>query len=321
LERREAELCRALCDAYRNRDDIRMLLDIELDKRLDDIVGSGTVKYVIYQVVATAKSQGWQGAFIEAVLADRADNTELKKWGSKYHSPTAKQPEGPPATGSMPPWQLLDSVYFDLKQIRSAIRQAIAAPPGSVLGFGVTYPELMFVNKLRDLLPRLLQGETMPKEPLSLKPELFKVSHQVRQVAGYRRDLESANVVCVVHVAKVPQDYVSDFWGQVRWEFGAAGRHLVLLFAGDESTVFPSGVTVLPPPRFDLDDVALWAENAVIQNQWPPSLGIAWTNLLRAYAFHDGEFDVRMLYDEMDRTIKEILFDAAKFRLKLENRK
>jgi hypothetical protein len=318
LERREAELCHALRDAYLRHDEIRMLLDIGLDKRLDEIASSGNLRVVIYELVSTSKSQGWQEALIEAVIADRPDNPMLKEWIEKYHWP--KRPEGRPEVGSSPRWQLLDSVYFDLKQIRSAIRQAIASSSDRILGFGVTYPELMFVDKLRDLVPHLLPGETLPQQPLSLRPDLFKVSHQVRQVGGYRRDLDSANVLCVVHVAKVPQDCISDFWGQVCREFSAADRHLVLLFAGDDSTAFPPGVTVLPPPKFDLDDVALWAENTVIQNDWPLSLGIAWADLLRAYAFHDGELDIRMLYEEMDRTIKEIRFNADTFRLKLENR-
>lgn len=297
-----------------------MLLGTALNKRLDEIVSSGvTLRIVAYELVSVAKSEGWLDALIGAVMSDRSDNPALKEWFERYYPPQ-RQPEGNPHTGSLPRWQLLDSVYFDLKAIRSTIRQAIANPSDRTLGFGITYPEFMFVNKLRDLVPHLLHGETVPKEPLSLRPELFKVSHQVRQVCGYRRDLESANVLCVVHIAKVPRDYISDFWNQVRQELMATNRFLILLFAGDDSTAFPAGVTMLPPPQFDLDDVALWAENTVLQNGWPPSLGMAWTDLIRAYAFHDGELDIRMLYDEMDRTIQEIRFNADMFRLKLENR-
>jgi hypothetical protein len=318
LEHREVELCGALRDAYRDLDDIRMLLDIGLDKRLDEIVRSGNLRFVVYQIVSTSASEGWQDALIKAVITDRPDNAALKEWIGKYYAP--KQSQGRRVAGSSPHWQLLDSVYFDLKKIRSTIRQAIATSSGRILGFGVSYPELLFVNKLRDLVPHLLQGETLPQEPLGLRPEVFKVSHQVRQVGGYRRDLESTNVLCVVHVNKAPQDYISEFWSQVCLEFNTANRHLVLLFAGDESTAFPPGVTMLPPPKFDLDDVALWAENTVLHYGWPSNLGIAWTDLLRAYAFHDGELDVRMLYDEMDRTIREFRFNTDTFRLKLETR-
>jgi hypothetical protein len=318
LERSEKELCHALGDAF-NRDDLEMLLDTELNQRLDDIAPASLVhKTVVYRVVRTAKSYGWLDKLIAVALADRPDNGELKEWARRHHSATRLQSGG--AASSMPRWQLLDSMYFDLKPIRAAIRQAIRAPSGAVLGFGVTYPDSVFVDKLSDLISSSLDGDTQCKAPLNLKPELDKVSRKVRQVCGYRQDLDSAHVLCVVLVGAVPAGHIADFWRQVRLEFGAAARHCVMLFCGDESTEFPPGVTVLPPPRFDLDDVEQWAEDTVMRFKWPPALAGAWTELLRAYALQDGELDVRMLYDEMDRTIKEIHFDADRFRMKLEDR-
>jgi hypothetical protein len=184
----------------------------------------------------------------------------------------------------------------------------------------VTYPDSVFVDKLCDLIASALDGETQCKAPLNLKPELDKVSRKVRQACGYRPDLETAHVLCVVLVSAVPAEHIADFWGQVRREFAAAERHFIVLFSGDETTEFPPGVAMLPPPRFHVDDLEQWAEDTVMQINWPPGLAGAWSELLRSYALHDGELDVRMLYDQMDKTIKEVRFDADKFRMKLENR-
>lgn len=318
LDRRHVDLYQALRSAYVNREDLEMLLDIELDMNLNDICDNLNLRITIYNVVKVAKSQGWIDKFIEAAREDRPDNEALKEWAKRYHA--LKQNNDRSVADSISRWQLLDSLYFDLKAVRAAIRHAMLAPEGRVLGFGVTYSDLVFVGKLRDLLKNVLEGETQYKDPLSLKPELDKVSRKVHQVRGYLRDLDSANVLCIVLVDAVPHDHISDFWIQVCQEFGEATRHFVLLLAGDESTVFPHGVTVLPSPRFDLDDVAQWAEDTIIQIKWPHSLAAAWTDLLRADALHDGQLDVRTLYEAMDRSIKEIRFNPDKFRFKLENR-
>ena len=319
MERREAELCQALRDAYVNREDLEVLLDVELDENLDEIAASNVnLKITIHRVVKTAKSQGWLNEFIQAVLADRASNTLIKEWAKNYQA--SEQLNKDSGADPLAAWQLLDSVYFDLKPIRAVIRQAMSTPGGRVVGFGLTYSDLVFISKLRDLLTNVLDGETQCKDPLNLRPELNKISRKVLQVRGYHRDLDSANVLCVVLVDTVAQDYIYDFWSQVCEEFSEVNRHFVLLFAGDESTIFPPGVTVLPSPQFDLDDVAQWAEDTVNQIKWPHRLASAWTDLLRSDALHEGVIDVRTLYEAMDRSIKEIRFDPDKFRSKLEYR-
>jgi hypothetical protein len=238
----------------------------------------------------------------------------LKAWARKYRQ--AEIGDRSPPTEQ----QLLDSVYFDLTDMRKAIRRAKAAAPSRVLGFGVTYSEFVFVNKLCDWLANYLLGETQRKDPLNLKPELAPVSRRLRQVARYREDLESANVLCLVLVDAVPRECIAEFWDGICHDFAGIGRYLALVFTGDGSTAFPPEVAVLPPPRFDLEDVALWAEEMISRRGWPPDMADAWTDLLRDEALDNGELDVPALYEAMDRSIQAIRFEPDEFRVKLEMR-
>jgi Effector-associated domain 1 len=314
LDARESALCAALHEAYINREDLEIVLAQALDKSLDDIAASGPLKHIIFQVVKTAKSEGWLDDLVGAVLADRPGNTSLQAWARSYQLVDLADP-GPPTQQ-----QLLDSVYFDLKELRNAIRRAKAVAPSRVLGFGVTYSELVFVNKLCDWLANRLVGETQRKDPLNLKPELAPVSRRLHQVERYRRDLESANVLCLVLVDAAPREYIEEFWGRICQDFGGIGRYFVLVFTGDGNTTFPPGVAVLPPPRFDLEDVANWAEDMISRRGWPPNMADAWTELLCEEALDDGELDVRALYEAMDQSIQAIRFEPDKFRMKLEKR-
>ena len=71
---------------------------------------------------------------------------------------------------------------------------------------------------------------------------------------------------------------------------------------------------------FDKDDLAVWAANTIMQIKWPVTLVAAWTELLCADADTGAGLDIGMVYEAMDRSIKEIRFDAEGFRRKLENR-
>ena len=284
---RESGLCAALRDAYASREDLEMMLGLSLDKSLDDIDTSGSsLRYIIFQVIKVAKSEGWLDNLVEAALEDRPENKPLRAWSRKYQQAETGDPRPPTEQ------QLLDSVYFDLTDMRKAIRRAKVAAPSRVLGLGVTYSEFVFVNKLCDWLANYLLGETQRKDPLNLKPELAPVSRRLRQLARYREDLESANVLCLVLVDAVPQECIAEFWDGICQDFAEIGRYFALVFTGDGSTAFPPGVAVLPPPRFDLEDVALWTEEMISRRGWPPEMADAWTDLLRDEALYDGELNV-----------------------------
>jgi hypothetical protein len=317
LDTRESELCRALLDTYLTRDDFEELL-ADIGKNLNSIVESSVnLRITVRRVVRTAKAEGWLGALEAAALADKPDSPALKRWHQKHCAP--RRP-GHSAPGTVPAWQQFDPLYFDLTPIRAAILQAMMVASSTVLGFGVRYWDFAFVNKLRDIVMGHLVGVTQCKDVLSLKPEYDKLSRKVDRVRGYGQDLDSANVLCVVLVDTAPTDHFARFWEQVRQGFGGGGNQLILLFVGDESTAFPPGVTELPQPRFDKDDLVVWAANTVMQIKWPVTLAAAWTELLCAGADTGAGLDVGMVYEAMDRSIKEIRFDAEGFRRKLENR-
>jgi len=291
------------------------MLGLALGRSLDDIDTSGSsLKYVIFRVIKVAKSEGWLDSLVEAALENRPENQLLKAWVRKYQQADPGDPSPPTAQ------QLLDSVYFDLTDMRKAIRRAKAMAPSRVLGFGVTYSEFIFVNKLCDWLANYLLGETQRKDPLNLKPEVAPVSRRLRQVARYRQDLESANVLCLVLVDSVPLECIAEFWDGICQDFAGVGRYFSLVFVGDGSTVFPPGVAVLPRPSFDLEDVALWAEEMISRRGWPPGMADAWTDLLREEALEDGELNVAALYEAMDRSIQAVRFEPDEFRVKLEIR-
>jgi hypothetical protein len=211
-------------------------------------------------------------------------------------------------------------MYFDLKPIRAALLQAITMPSGPVLGFGVTYGDFAYIDKLQDIVIGHLAGETQSQQPLSLKPEHGRVSSKVERVRRHIDDLASANVLRVVYVDAAPAADFAEFWQQVCQMLRGSSRHLVLLFVGDAGMTFPLGVTVLPPPRFDRDDLTLWAADTVMQIKWPVALAPAWTDLLCAGASDGPDLDIGMIYEAMDKSIKEIRYDAEGFRRKLENR-
>ena len=318
MHARETELCRALLDAFPERADFEELLR-DIDRHLDHIVASSmNLTLAVRRVVRTAKAEGWLAELEVAAQECNPGNPLLIAW-HRNHS-AYPQPAQFPFPGTVPAWQQLDPVYFDLKPIRAAILQAVMAAKEPVLGFGVRHWDFTFVYKLRDIVTGHLQGETLCRDLLDLKPELDRLSRKLERVRSYGQDLEFANVLCVVLVDAAPADHVARFWEQARLDLSGSAHRLVLLFVGADAAEFPPGVTELPPPKFDKDDLTVWAANIVMQIRWPVPLAAAWTELLCAGADTGAGLDVGMVYEAMDRSIKEIRFDAEGFRRKLENR-
>jgi hypothetical protein len=312
-------LCRALREAFPDYEEFKELL-ADIDKNLDDLVPPSVgLRIAVQRVVRTAKSQGWLAVLETAAVEVNPGNPALKAWHAEHCVERRSAVVASAAVG-VPAWQQFDPVYFDLTTIRAAIFRAIMAPPEPVLAFGVRYYDFAFINKLRDIVMGHLEGETQCKDPLNLKPEYDKLSRKVARARSYGQDLNAAHVMCVVLVDAAPAGHIADFWQQVRSEFARSTHHFVMLFVGDEDTAFPGGVTELPPPRFDRADLSVWAVSTVMQIRWPVTLAAAWTDLLCAGADNGAELDVGMIYEAMDRSIREIRFDAEGFRRKLENR-
>lgn len=326
MDARESELCRALLDAYPTREEFVEVLD-DIEKNLDVIVSSQlNLVLTVKRVVRIARREGWLADFESAAREGNPGNPKLQAWYEEYCVRLVAPPEVAAPVSAPPEWRQFEPVYFDLKPIRAALLQAITMPSGPVLGFGVTYGDFAYIDKLRDIVIGHLAGETQRQQPLSLKPEHGRVSSKVERVRRHIDDLASANVLRVVHVDAAPAADFAEFWQHVCQMLRESSRHLVLLFVGDAGTTFPIGVTVLPPPRFDRDDLTLWAAdtgrqiNTVMRIEWPVTLASAWTDLLCVGASDGPDLDIGMIYEAMDKSIKEICYDAEGFRRKLENR-
>ena len=317
LDARESELCRALLDTYLTRDDFEELL-ADIDKSLNSIVESSVnLRITVRRVVRIAKGEGWLGTVEAAALEDKPDSPALKRWHQEY---CAARPQAVPAVPA-PAWQLMDSAYFDLAEIRYLIREAMNASTDHVVGFGVTDPEETFVKKLRHWLQGHVVGETELKDRLYLSPLVHSPGKWLEQVRAYRKDLDEVNVLFEVMVDSALSDNaITTFWTGVCRDFGGASRRLVLVFVGTRDD-YPGGVTVLPPPRFKRIDVALWAENVVRQRGWSLDLATIWTTWLCERAVLDGQLDVRMLYGAMDKSVDHFrMLSPEEFRAKLESR-
>jgi hypothetical protein len=325
LDARESQLCCALLEAYPTRDEFAEVLS-DIERNLDAIVASQlNLELTVKRVVRTARRQGWLADFERAAMEGNPGNPALLAWYDSYCARLVALPVAAPVS-AQPESRQFEPVYFDLKPIRAALIQAITMPSGPVLGFGVTYGDFAYIDKLQDIVIGHLAGETQRQQPLSLKPEYGRVSSKVERVRRHIDDLAAANVLRVVYVdAALAADF-AEFWQQVCQLLHKNSRQLVLLFIGDAGTTFPLGVTVLPPPQFDRDDLAIWAAETgrqittVMRIEWPVTLAPAWTDLLCAGASDGPGLDIGMVYEAMDKSIKEIRCDAEGFRRKLESR-
>jgi hypothetical protein len=319
----EEELCDAIRDAY-DLAQLKRLLYWRCDGiRIEDIATGMNFENTVFEVFLAAKEGGWlTEKLIPQVLAGKPGNSRLREWARKYRSP--QQPAGPAAQaaeGASPAWQLMDSAYFDLAEIRSLIREAMAMHSGQVIGFWITYPESTFVRKLSGWL-QSHAGITESKDRLYLSPIVSSLDYRLRQVREYRQLLDTVNVLCEVVVDGVLSDgAITDFWTGVRQEFGGAKYRLILVFVGVRPS-FPAGITVLPQPQFTRFDVEFWVENLLRQRGWPLDLATDWTAWLCERASVSGQLsalDVRMLYEAMDSSVKDFrMVPLAEFRARLK---
>ena len=317
MDARELELCRALTDTYLTRDDFEELL-ADIDKNLNTLVESSVnVRITVRRVVRTAEAEGWLDAVEAAALADKPDSPALRRWHHKYRAERLR----PVSIDSVPVWELMDSAYFDLAEIRYLIGEAMNASASQVIGFGVTDPEETFVKKLRHWLQGLAIGETELKDRLYLSPLVRSPGKWLEQVRAYQKDLDEVNVLLEVMVdSALSEDVITTFWTGISQDFANASRRLILVFVGTRDG-YPDAVTVLPPPQFKRLDVVLWAQNVVLQRGWSLDLATIWTKWLCERAALDGQLDVRMLYSAMDKSITHFrALSHDDFRAALESR-
>ena len=302
--------------AYPQRVSLERLLSYRLERRLNDLVGNEAgMQVVVFRLITAAREGGWIGALVDAVLKDRPDNAALRSWARRHWvAPAGVAIEPPP-----PAVQLLNTAFFDLNPIRRRIIEAKGAAGSRLLGFGVHYPEMLFVDKLCDWLPYCL-GELARKDWLSLRPEMSSVDTRIKHVTQYLGELASVNVVCRVFADRVPTDSVGAFWQGVREQCGEPDSWFVFIFAGTLTDGYPPGIVALDPPAFDRSDLTLWAQEVVSRLTWPAPLADAWCQLIAERSGDPHGLDVRLVYEAMDRSISHARHDPAGFRRLLEER-
>jgi hypothetical protein len=305
-----------LLAAYPQRHDLeRMLFYCPMRRRLADYAGEVGMVQVAFQLLSSAVAEGWLVGLVDAVLADRPNNPEVRAWVSAHGWASGAAEPAPPADQ-----QLLDTAFFDLTGLKRVIQAAKVSSPSRLLAFGVDYSEPVFIKKLCSWLPYCI-GEVELKEWLNLRPELASVDIRIKHITRYLADLEWVNVLCPVLADGVATEVVSAFWDGVRAHCGEPDRWFVVIFAGRLSDGYPPGITPLPPPLFDRVDLTFWAQEVVSRRGWPAPLAEAWSGLLAEAAADGASLDVRLLYEKMDDSIRHARQDPAGFRRTLEMRR
>jgi hypothetical protein len=308
----------AVLDAYPARTGLEKLFFYRLEKELNTLAGDGGMEGVVLQVLRSAKAQGWLARFIDAVLADRADNPALRRWAEQcgWHS-RAAQPLPPPDQ------QLLDSAFFDLQELRWQIRAARDAAAGPVLGLGLHDTDYVVVRKVCDWLPYCLD-DIKVKDPLALRPDLGSVDAWVKKTLAYLPDLDLGNLACPIIADRTPAHLIAEYWDSLRQHIGGQHQYwFVAIFTGSvEGGVtgedYPAEIKPLAAPvieRHHLDD---WTEQTVRRLRWPTPLAKAWTQLIVNQCWDGTKIDAHMMYVVMDRSIGDVRHRQEAFRQQLE---
>lgn len=295
----------AIVDAYRSRDALERVLLYKLDKRLSHHADvNAPLPMIVFRLLEAATGGGWLESLVTAVLADRDGNHALRSWAADCWA--APEPSAD--------HQMLDSAFFDLDPLKRGIIHARTKATRRVLGFGLLDADQLVVNKLCEWL-RYYLYETERKDWLHLRPERGGVDLRLKQVRRYLPDLDMVNVVCPILTEGATEQAVTAFWEGIGQHFGAHEYWFVTLFVGP---VHPDGVVVLPAAAADETDLILWAQQLVSQRRWPPQLAESWTTLITAQCRTDAGLDMRMLFEAMDSSIRQVRQSPSQFRRQLE---
>jgi len=306
LEQLEA-FARALLKAYQGPDQLREMLFYRGKQHA--VPHSDSFSSCVHTLIRTAWGEGWMHLLIDAVRKDRPESSFISDWLRDVRDPSAV------SAGDTQLRELMDTAYFDLYHLRRRVARAARSAParGGVIAFGFADPDEIFLHKFSDWLCTYF-GEAQQKAALTLRPDLAALGQKLDLIKRYRRELETTSVLCVVRV-----DGGTPFWQAAGAAFAAAARRMILLFIGGPDAKFPPGITELPAPRFNIDDVDVWTHAVARRLGWPDEVAVAWTNAIELACWQGDECSVRALYEEMDAAIKDTYFyDEAAFRRRLE---
>jgi Effector-associated domain 1 len=304
----------ALIDAY-TPEELDILLYVKLSRSFSGIATGGSFKVRVFNLVRTARREGWLPDLVIYAGKERPGNTRMKDWitanGHVVGAAVAPQFDDIIAR--------YESMNFDLIELRKIVLRAIKYPVNPVIGLVVRYPDDVFITKLCGWLESNLSNAKR-KDALNLYSDFGSVSDRIRAVTRYRRDLDTADVLCKVYAQGVSMAVVAEFWRDVQREFAQISRRLVLVFACDSLVDLPAGMVELPPPRFEVTDLDIWTRDIVLLCGWPVELADEWTDLLCDEAMNEDVLDIRSLYETMDDHIREMRYQPHVFRQRLEGR-
>ena len=99
------ELTQALVDAFPTKEALSQMLKFQLDKNLNNIVSESNLKGMVFELIQTAKAQGWLEKLLLGAKKENPDNPHLKNItlgsASKADHGTSQPPALTPALAEL----------------------------------------------------------------------------------------------------------------------------------------------------------------------------------------------------------------------------
>ncbi|WP_328473071.1 serine protease [Actinoplanes sp. NBC_00393] len=200
---------------------------------------------------------------------------------------------------ALPAHRLVDTAYFDMDTVKSAILAVIDGRADRSLAFGLPDVDMKVVDNLAAWLPSYI-GQVAPKSQFAMRAEIGSMDAWERYVTRYLPDLDRRNVICPVLVDGVDTELVAELWKRIRTACTHGRQRLIIFFVGRPSAGFPDGIDQLPSPSVRHQDIAEWAQLVVTARRWPRSLAGPWTAQIVEQSSLDDRLDLRMTYETLE---------------------
>ncbi|MET7419748.1 serine protease [Dactylosporangium sp. NPDC005555] len=218
---------------------------------------------------------------------------------------------------ALPVRQLLDTAYFDLDLLKTAILDAMTACDRQrVIVFGVDADEQAVVENLCAWL-RQYVGDIDRQYWLDMSAVLNSVDTAAQAVTRYTAVLRSRNVICPVSVRGTSAGAVAELVQRVREAYGRPDHWFMLFLLGVPDGGYPDAVTALPRPQFAHRDVQQWATHVISSKHWPRHLAEAWTSDIVGRIGDD--LNVRFTYEELTTCITRVRHEPDELLSDLED--
>jgi hypothetical protein len=301
----------ALRDAFRTREDLEKMVFYHAGKRLNEVVGSGGLKNVMFKLIQEADAGGWVKELYAGALKEAPQNERLRRVGPILGFASAPQT----ALGL----QLTNTSDFDLSELEEVFLQKLSAEgPGGdrLIGLSVGYGEPVFVTNFTDRMRRLLGREsTEVRPPIPLNPRMGSPARSVELASRYRTIVDRSNLVCQVPAEEADQAAIETFWNAVSAACNGLSNFFVLLFTAVSGTVFPQAVTELPMPQFKDHDLTKWTFQIADSYGWPRETAFNLAHWIREQSLDEENqnLDIRFVYETLDSALRDLQQDSVAF--------